>query len=150
MGGQVALNGVSSAISAIPCVGYLGGIGISFATGTISAFIDGEDIVSSLLQGVKSAGITAIAGGITRGIGLGKMAKIGKGKYSGKKNFLNDVTPTKLKIKLSSFNPDINKTQSFLKYIYEGVGLRGLSRISNDTAGIVVDSIFNIVTSIIP
>lgn len=124
----------------------MGGIGISFATGTISALIDGEDVGSALLQGVKSAGITAIAGGITRAIGFGKMAKVGKGNYAGKKTFLNRTGNKKL----SSFNPNINKSQSFMSYIYKQVGLRGMSKIASDTAGSVINTIFDIATSIIP
>ena len=104
--GQVALNGISSAISAIPGVGYLGGIGVSFVAGLGSALIDGEDFGNAIIGGLKSAGITAIAGGITRAIGFGKMAKVGKGKYADKKTFLNRTGNKKL----SSFNPGINKS----------------------------------------
>lgn len=144
--GQVALNGISSAISAIPGVGYLGGIGVSFVAGLGSALIDGENFGNAIIGGLKSAGITAIAGGITRAIGFGKMAKVGKGKYAGKKTFLNRTGNKKL----SSFNPEINKSQSFMKYIHKQIGLRGMSQLASDTAGKVINTIFDIAISIIP
>ena len=69
--GQVAISGVTSALSAIPGVGYAGSIGLSFVGGTLSAKSDGADWGEAALNGVKSAGITAIAGGFTRAVVLG-------------------------------------------------------------------------------
>ena len=143
---QVAMSGVSSALTAIPGVGYRGGIAISGVAGYISARIEGEDIIDAALEAAKSAGITAIAGGITRGIGLGKISKIGKGNYAGKKVFLNHSGIEKL----SSFNPAANKAQSLLGYIYKQLGAKGLSQLANDTAGTVVNTIADIISSIIP
>lgn len=143
---QVAMSGVSSALTAIPGVGYWGGVAISGAAGYISARIEGKDIIDAALEAAKSAGITAIAGGITRGIGLGKISKIGKGNYAGKKVFLNHSGIEKL----SSFNPAANKAQSLLGYIYKQLGAKGLSQLANDTAGTVVNTIADIISSIIP
>ena len=143
---QVAISGVSSALTAIPGVGYWGGVAISGAASAITSWIEGADFTEGLLEGVKSAGITAIAGGITRGIGLGKISKIGKGNYAGKKVFLNRSGIEKL----SSFNPVANKAQSLLGYIYKQLGAKGLSQLANDTAGTVVNTIADIISSIIP
>lgn len=107
---------------------------------------EGKSLEDAALDAVKSAGITVIAGGITRGIGLGKIAKIGKGNYAGKKVFLNHSGIEKL----SSFNPAANKTQSLLGYIYKQLGAKGLSQLANDTAGTVVNTIADIISSIIP
>lgn len=143
---QVAMSGVSSALTAIPGVGYRGGIAISGAAGFFGGLAEGKSLEDAALDAVKSAGITAIAGGITRGIGLGKIAKIGKGNYAGKKVFLNHSGIEKL----SSFNPAANKTQSLLGYIYKQLGAKGLSQLANDTAGTVVNTIADIISSIIP
>ena len=148
--GQVAISGVTSALSAIPGVGYASSIGISFAGGAASSLIEGGSLNEILLQGVKSAGITAIAGGFTRAIGLGKMSKINNGKYANKKIFLNNVQSKKLANKLSSYSPDINKSTGFFRYMYEQVGLGGISRIASDTAGGKVNLIVDVITSIIP
>ena len=50
----------------------------------------------------------------------------------------------------SSFNPSVNKSQTLLKYIVKQAGLGGLSQIASDTAGTVVNTLFDILTSIIP
>ena len=143
---QVAASGISGALSAIPGVGYVGSIAISGATSWAGALVEGQNLYDAALVGLKSAGITALAGGITRGIGLGKISKIGKGNYAGKKVFLNHTGMSKL----SSFNPTVNKSQSLLGYIYQQIGLKGLSQLANDTAGKVVNTIADIVSSIIP
>ena len=148
--GQVAISGVTSALSAIPGVGYAGSIGLSFVGGTLSAKSDGADWGEAALNGVKSAGITAIAGGFTRAVGLGKMSKINNGKYANKKIFLNNVQSKKLANKLSSYSPEINKSTGFFSYMYQQVGLGGISRIANDTAGAKVSPIVDVITSIIP
>lgn len=56
----------------------------------------------------------------------------------------------KLAQKLSSFNPSVNKSQTLIQYITKQTGLGGLSRIASDTAGTVVNTVFDILTSIIP
>lgn len=43
-----------------------------------------------------------------------------------------------------------NKSQTLLKYIVKQAGLGGLSQIASDTAGTVVNTVFDILTSIIP
>lgn len=141
---------MSSALSAIPGVGYFGSIGISGGASFVSACISGNDIYESALQTIKSMGITALAGGITRAIGLGKIFKIGKGNYAGKKVFLNNVKSEKLASKLSSFNPAVNKSQTLFNYIKEQVGLKGLSQIASDTAGSTINTIADIAASIVP
>lgn len=143
---QVAASGISGALSAIPGVGYWQSVAISGVAGGVSALVEGQNLYDAALAGLKSAGITALAGGITRGIGLGKISKIGKGNYAGKKVFLNHTGMSKL----SSFNPAVNKSQSLLGYIYQQIGLKGLSQLANDTAGKVVNTIADIVSSIIP
>ena len=148
---NVAINGAVGALSAIPGVNLLGAAAISGAASYMSAWlIDGAEPLDALLEGVKSAGITLIAGGITRSIGLAKISKVGKGNYAGKKVFLNHVQSAKLAQKLSSFNPSVNKSQTLLKYIVKQAGLGGLSQIASDTAGTVVNTVFDILTSIIP
>lgn len=89
-------------------------------------------------------------GGISRGIGLGKISKIGKGKYANKKVFLNHVKPKRYKYKLSSFNPGVNKSQSLVGFIKNQVGIRGLSEISKESAGTTVNMLLDIASSIIP
>ena len=148
--GQVAISGVTSALSAIPGVGYTGSIGLSFAGGMLSARSDGADWEEAAINGIKSAGITAIAGGFTRSIGLGKMSKINNGKYANKKIFLDNVHSKKMANKLSSYSPAINKSTGFFRYMYEQVGLGGISRIANDTAGVKANFIVDVITSIIP
>lgn len=148
--GQVVISGVTSALSAIPGVGYASSIGISGLGGFASSLAEGNGIAESFIDGVQSAGITAIAGGFTRSIGLGKMSKINKGKYANKKIFLNNVQSKKLANKLSSYSPDINKSTGFFRYMYEQVGLGGISRIASDTAGGKVNLIVDVITSIIP
>ena len=147
---QVAVSGISSAVSAIPGVGFADSIVISGASGFLSSLAGGANPLDALLDGVKSAGITAIAGGITRGIGLGKISKIGKGNYSGQKTFLNNVDSPKLARKLSCFKPSVSKEKSLMKFIKDQVGLRGLSRIASDTAGTVINTVTDIITSILP
>ena len=67
-----------------------------------------------------------------------------------KKIFLNNVQSKKLANKLSSYSPDINKSTGFFRYMYEQVGLGGISRIASDTAGGKVNLIVDVITSIIP
>ena len=147
---DVAISGVSAAVSAIPGVGFAESIAISGVAGALSSLIAGDNPEDALLEGVMSAGITAIAGGISRGIGLGKISKIGKGKYANKKVFLNHVKPKRYKYKLSSFNPGVNKSQSLVGFIKNQVGIRGLSEISKESAGTTVNMLLDIASSIIP
>lgn len=147
---DVAISGASAALSAIPGVGFWGSVGISGAAGALSTWIGGGETKDIILDFVKSAGITAIAGGISRGIGLGKISKIGKGKYANKKIFLNHVKPERYKYKLSSFNPGVNKSQSLVGFIKNQVGLGGLSEISKESAGTTVNMLLDIASSIIP
>ena len=52
---------------------------------------------------------------------------------------------------LINFQSDLgNKSQTLLKYIVKQAGLGGLSQIASDTAGTVVNTVFDILTSIIP
>ena len=43
-----------------------------------------------------------------------------------------------------------NKSTGFFSYMYQQVGLGGISRIANDTAGAKVNLIVDVITSIIP
>ena len=47
-------------------------------------------------------------------------------------------------------NTYTNKSQTLLKYIVKQAGFGGLSQIASDTAGTVVNTVFDILTSIIP
>ena len=75
---------------------------------------------------------------------MGKISKIGNGKYANKKVFLNHVKPERYKYKLSSFNPGVNKSQSLVGFIKNQVGLGGLSEISKETAGTTVNMLLDI------
>ena len=143
---QVAISGIASAISAIPGVGYLGGILVSGAAGAVSSLVDGKSWGEAALNGLKSAAITGIAGGLARGIGLFKIAKVGNGNYASKKVFLNH---TGIK-DLATFNPAINKSQSFMKYIFQQTGFKGVSKLANDTAGWGITTIIDVISAIFP
>lgn len=147
---QVALAGAAGAASAIPGVNFVGAIAISGVQGYLSSRIDGNSRMDAVCDALMGAGITAIAGGITRAIGLSKISKLGKGKYANKKIFLKHVQSNQLKRQLSSFNPSINKTQTLMSFIKNQVGIKGLSKIASDTAGSVINTISDIITSIIP
>ena len=145
---QVAVSGIAGATSAVPGVGFGGSVIISGVNGFFNDLIGGASFIDAFVSGLKSAGITALAGGITRSIGLGKIFKIGKQNYASKKIFLNRVGSTKLAQSLSCFNPAINKSHSLIGFIYGQVGLKGLSQLANDTAGAFINTISNIITSL--
>lgn len=143
---QVGLGALTGALCAIPGVGLIGGTIISGVSGIVSARIDGASWENALISGLWSAATALVAGIVLRGIGMAKISKIGKGNYAGKKVFLNHTGLKGLK----SFSPAINKTTSLLKYIYSNVGLRGLSKLTAQTAGFGMSLILNIITALLP
>ena len=143
---QVGLGALTGALCAIPGVGLIGGTIISGVSGIVSARIDGASWENALISGLWSAATALVAGIVLRGIGMAKISKIGKGNYAGKKVFLNHTGLKGLK----SFSPAINKTTSLLKYIYSNVGLRGLSKLTAQTAGFGMSLILDIITALLP
>ena len=143
---QVGLSALTGALCAIPGVGLIIGTGISGVSGFASSLIDGDSLKDATISGIWSAATALVAGVVLRGIGMAKISKIGKGNYAGKKVFLNHTGLKGLK----GFSPAINKTTSFLKYIYSNVGLGGLSKLTARTAGFGMSLIIDIITALLP
>ena len=129
---HVCISALTGALSAIPVVGLMGSVGISFGSGLIGSLIEGNSIGDVLISGLWSAATTFAAGMVLRGIGMAKIVKVGKGNYAGKKIFLNHQELNGLR----SFSPAINKTTSLVRYIYSNIGLGGLSKLAANTAGV--------------
>ena len=129
---HVCISALTGALSAIPVVGLMGSVGISFGSGLIGSLIEGNSIGDVLISGLWSAATTFAAGMVLRGIGMAKIVKVGKGNYAGKKIFLNHTELNGLR----SFSPAINKTTSLVRYIYSNIGLGGLSKLAANTAGV--------------
>ena len=144
--GQVLLGGITGALCAIPGVGLIGGAAISGVSSIVSAKINGASWEEALISGLLSAATAVVAGVILRGIGMAKISKVGKGNYAGKKIFLNHTGLNSLK----SFSPAINRTTSLLKYIYSNVGLKGLSKLTAQTAGFGYGLIMDIISALLP
>ena len=143
---QVLLGGITGALCAIPGVGLIGGAAISGVSSIVSAKINGASWEEALISGLLSAATAVVAGVILRGIGMAKISKVGKGNYAGKKIFLNHTGLNSLK----SFSPAINRTTSLLKYIYSNVGLKGLSKLTAQTAGFGYGLIMDIISALLP
>ena len=114
--------------------------------GFASALIEGKSLEDAALSGLWSAGTALIAGTVLRGIGMAKVSKIGKGKYAGKKVFLNHTGLKSLK----SFSPAINKSTSLLKYIFSNISLRKFSNLMAKSAGFKYGLIIDIISALLP
>ena len=118
----------------------------SFATTTVSSLTSGENIITSLFEGVKSAGVSLASSLVTRSIGKIKVGKISKQNYQTKKGFLKKSSNRKL----HSYSPQINKTQGFKGFIENALTKKErfdfYSECAGRGVGIAVDAVTSLVS----
>ena len=129
--GQVAVSTIAGATSAIPGVGLGVASAISGVAVGINTWIAGGSMEDAITRGAIAAASSLVFGSILRAVGIGKMVKISKGSYAGKKVFLKNTGYSSL----AKFNPTTNKSTSMIRFIYDNVGLRGFSKIAANAAG---------------